>query len=261
MILYPSRVLADFELLGIEIEGLAELVAISKAMAEAAAVDPADELAAEIAAGSITPKNAGEKLLGAASRQVAATAAQEVYRTALVAISKRTRSAVAAHAGAIVAELQPRFTEAADRLASTVGVRVPAKAKQVLSTPGAAAAHARRSEASQDLSRIAQVRTSLATQYRWGDREPTASWWIAEARDLDALDTAERLGRNWYALLEAGFTLQLNDPTQSAKVTAAATAATDRANRAREAKASERDRRIGRAELEAHQRLLEEAKA
>ncbi len=257
----PSRTRDNFAALGIEIPGLDELAAISKCMYEATERDPGEDLAAEITTGKVTADNAAKKLLDAAASQTARLAANEIYQRAQVAISKATAQAVRDHAPHIIETLAPRFAEAADRLAATAGVNVPAKAKRILNTPGMADTHRTRQEATADLSAIALVRTSLATSYRFGPREPAASWWIADSADLDQdrLDQATRLGRHWYALTQAGYQLRLSTPEEAAALEAAAAERTQRAKREKETKRNEQAARIARAELEQRKRQLEEA--
>jgi hypothetical protein len=225
-------------------EEVDRLLTLWTATSDMAALDPAGELRAAAADGTLTPDNIVERLQQAALDVNAQEGALHLRRQLEPHLASSVSIALAADADRIVTGLQPAFAEAADALAALAGrftKRDTADAVLKAGPDTTAAWHDLAAHAA-TLEQIAHVRLGLATTIGAGTPDVPVAMYLAQGDDLGHLrragqtyrDTAEPGGR-WGALVRDGYTLRLNTTGEAQQLIDEATAATRAEHDARHA--------------------------
>ena len=199
---------------------------IRDAALTAANASPADDLAAGLTDGTLTPDTVGDRLLAAAVAATAQEKAHTLLRDLQVPLVPRFAQAVRADADRLLADLRKVFTPAAKTM-QKAGALFPvgATGEQVL-TAGANAATAWRGleQARRTLDTVHGVRVTLARDYGIGQVQPEVLMYVRDlssehdvARATEAWDRHDvgtGIGGRWHALTAAGFALSLATQAQ-----------------------------------------------
>jgi hypothetical protein len=211
----------------------------------ASAHQPLLDLEAEYDAGDINAGNVAEKLAEATSRLAARTHNQQALNAIENGCTRTMRAGLRDAGERILKALTKPFDEAAE-VVQTAGRYFgsdPTPEQIIAGGVPALAAHEKLEGALHTLTQIRSLRVSLA-DCGYGPGEQDVTWWISEARDVEALEHAERAysaaGNAFHNLAAAGFTLRMNTPEEARRVATGARAATDAAEAAaREAQLKE----------------------
>ncbi len=229
----------DITALGVALPPAAQLALdVHNAGFTAANTRPADDLAAGLADGSLTPENVGERLHAAAVTATAKEKSYEILRDLQIPLVRRFVQAVRDDSERLLTDLRKVFAPAATTM-HRAGSLFPADAtgEQVLSAgPEASAAWRELHQARATLDAIHNVRVPLARHFGYGSETPQVLMFVTGVDTPLAASQAElawesnprTVGGRWHALTAAGFTLHL----ATAHEIAAARAAIDNTERA-----------------------------
>ncbi len=238
------------------------VIATFQAANAAAAERPADDLRAALVSGDLTPKNAAQQVHKAATALAAQQHATGIVRDLANPAMALFRRAVAADADRIIADLQPRWNQAASAVhAAAQHFTADTDPAHVLSAgPQAAEAWTHLDAALNTLDRIRGARVALAT-CGYGTHQQDASWFIASAPDAEALARAnaalDAAGNGLRNLVEAGFRLRLNTADQAQAVASGAKTVTEQREAQEHAERVAEHQAAWAPFLEAHEALVQ----
>jgi hypothetical protein len=207
------------------------LLDLWEAATDLAATTPADTLRAEIADGTATVDNIGDRLRATALALNTQQGAAALVRQLGPFLASRIEQTVRADADRIVTDLRQPFDRALAEMAAAAEHLTPTDTPATILTkgPDASAAHATATDAQARLDTIAQARLGLA------DTQPPAAAFLAHAPTNGTIRHAAGLWRDtqgpggrWLALHHAGIDLRIGTPAETTQLLTDAQAATDR---------------------------------
>jgi hypothetical protein len=232
MITNHARTVSDLAAAGVTVpENVAAALELLKIARETVLTDPTADLRTEYEAGTLTPENIRARMIEAATVAAAAERIRLAAQTIEQGVIGTVNAWIRADAANIIKAMRPTFDKAAATVQTAGKHFAPnATAAQVLDGgAAAAAAHEKLADALATLDRLRTLRVAVAYVAREG--EQTATWWIAQARDLAALEQAQRAysgtGNAFHALAHEGFTLRMSTEAEAARVAAGARVTTE----------------------------------
>jgi hypothetical protein len=220
------------------------LLALWDAAGQIADADPADDLRAAVADGTVTVDTIADRLRQGALDINAKQGAVQLRRQLEPHLAAAISAALHADGDRIVTDLRPTFDRAAETVTAMAGKfsGTATPATILAAGPEASAAFHQLTEHQATLDRVWQARLGLASTCGYGTHDVPVAMCIETADDLAHLHTAgdayretQRPGGRWAALATAGYRLHLNTTEQARQLVDQATEATRSQERARHA--------------------------